>query len=53
MNGSDDTEEMTAEDVDFDIREAYPLMDEVARQQGWDDPEMDSYNIYSPARDEV
>jgi hypothetical protein len=26
------------------IRQAYPLMDAVARQEGWDDPEMDSYN---------
>lgn len=32
------------EDVDF--REAYPLMDAVARREGWDDPEMDSYNVY-------
>jgi hypothetical protein len=32
---------------DFDIREAYPLMDEVARREGWDDPEMDSYDIYA------
>ena len=31
-----------------DIREAYPLMDAVARQEGWDDPEMDSYNVYVP-----
>ncbi len=31
----------------FDIREAYPLMDAVARKEGWDDPEMDSYNIYA------
>jgi hypothetical protein len=30
-----------------DIRQAYPLMDAVARQEGWDDPEMDSYNIYA------
>jgi hypothetical protein len=37
---------------DIDIREAYPLMGAVAREEGWDDPEMDSYNIYgrkSPA----
>jgi hypothetical protein len=32
------------EDEDFDIREAYPLMDEVAHREGWDDPDMDSYN---------
>jgi len=29
----------------FDIRSAYPLMDAVARKEGWDDPEMDSYNL--------
>ncbi len=29
------------------IREAYPLMDAVARQEGWDDSEMDSYDIYA------
>lgn len=32
------------EDENADIREAYPLMDAVARQEGWDDPEMDSYD---------
>jgi hypothetical protein len=30
-----------------EVRQAYPLMDAVARQEGWDDPEMDSYNIYA------
>jgi hypothetical protein len=29
------------------IRDAYPLMDAVARKEGWDDPEMDSYNLSS------
>jgi hypothetical protein len=32
---------------DLDIREAYPLMDAVARTEGWDDPEMDSYDVYA------
>jgi hypothetical protein len=32
---------------DMDIREAYPLMDVIAHQEGWNDPEMDSYNIYA------
>ena len=32
------------EDEEFDIREAYPLMDAVAHQEGWNDPDMDSYN---------
>lgn len=31
-------------DEHFDISEVYPLMDEVARSEGWDDPEMDVYN---------
>ena len=29
---------------DFDIREAYPLMNQVAAQAGWDDPSMDIYD---------
>lgn len=33
----------TIED-DFEIADAYPLMDEVARSEGWEDPEMDLYN---------
>jgi hypothetical protein len=32
---------------DNDVRSAYPLMDAVAAKEGWDDPEMDSYNIYA------
>jgi len=40
-------EEFTEEEHNLDIREAYPLMDAVARQEGWDDPEMDSYDIYA------
>ena len=35
-----------SEEEETDIRGAYPLMDAVARQEGWDDPEMDSYNRY-------
>jgi hypothetical protein len=31
----------------LDIRGAYPLLDAVAAKEGWDDPEMDSYNVYS------
>lgn len=31
-------------DESFDISTAYPLMDEVARAEGWDDPEMDIYD---------
>jgi hypothetical protein len=39
--------EQPAREQDLDIREAYPLMDAVARAEGWDDPDMDSYNIYA------
>jgi hypothetical protein len=45
-NVPEHTPELKDEDVK-DIREAYPLMDAVARQEGWDDPEMDSYDIYA------
>jgi hypothetical protein len=31
------------DDSEFSVRDAYPLMDEVAANEGWDDPEMDSY----------
>lgn len=30
-----------------DIRDAYPLMDAIAHREGWDDPEMDSYDFYT------
>ena len=36
------------DDSEFDISEAYPLMDEVAKNAGWDDPELDVYNQYDP-----
>jgi hypothetical protein len=31
------------DDSEIDIREAYPLMDDIAAREGWNDPEMDSY----------
>ncbi len=37
-------ERMRALDDDLNIRDAYPLMDEVAAREGWDDPSMDIYN---------
>jgi hypothetical protein len=37
-------ERMRALCDDFDIRDAYPLMDQVAAHQGWDDPSMDMYD---------
>lgn len=36
------------DDSEFDISEAYPLMDEVASQAGWCDPEMDIYDKLYP-----
>ncbi|HEV3257537.1 MAG TPA: hypothetical protein VG013_11695 [Gemmataceae bacterium] len=36
------------DDAEFPIREAYPLMDEVAAKAGWDDPAMDIYNDLAP-----
>ena len=33
---------------DFDIQDAYPLMNQVAAREGWDDPSMDIYNEYQP-----
>ncbi|HEX5270563.1 MAG TPA: hypothetical protein VFW33_08765 [Gemmataceae bacterium] len=38
---------MAEPDDEVDIREAYPLMDSVARAEGWDDPAMESYNAYA------
>jgi hypothetical protein len=38
------------DDSEFDISEAYPLMDEVAMTAGWDDPELDVYNQYDPRK---
>jgi hypothetical protein len=36
------------DDLDFGIREAYPLMDEMAAKAGWDDPAMDIYKDFAP-----
>ena len=33
---------------DFDIRDFYPMMNEVAAGEGWDDPAMDIYDEYQP-----
>ena len=32
----------------LDIRDAYPLLDEMAGKAGWDDPAMDIYNDFAP-----
>lgn len=37
-------------DEQFDVAEAYPLMDDVARREGWLDPEMDAYDHLDPRR---
>ena len=34
------------ESEEFDIRQSYPLQEQVAREAGWDDPAMDEYNDY-------
>ena len=39
---------LTSFEDKLDIRGAYPLMDAVARREGWDDPEMDIYNDLAP-----
>ncbi len=36
------------DDSEFSCQESYPLMDEVASREGWNDPEMDSYDEPSP-----
>ena len=33
---------------ELEIRDAYPMMDQVAAREGWDDPSMDVYNEYQP-----
>lgn len=33
-----------------DIEHLYPLMNEVARREGWDDPEMDVYDQLDPRK---
>jgi hypothetical protein len=37
-------------DAEFDIREAYPLMDAAARAAGWDDAAEDLYDDLDPRR---
>jgi hypothetical protein len=44
-------ERMRAICDDFDIRDAYPLMNQVAAREGWDDPSMDIYDEYQPRSD--
>jgi hypothetical protein len=37
-------------DEDFDVREAYLSIDEIAAQEGWDDPDMDAYDALDPRK---
>ena len=39
---------LEAEEGAFDPVEAEPLMDEVARREGWEDPQMDAYDALAP-----
>jgi len=39
------------EEDPFDVAEAYPLVGEVARKEGWDDPAMDAYDRLDPRRE--
>jgi hypothetical protein len=41
-------ERMRALCDDFDIRELYPMMNDVAAREGWDDPAMGIYNEHQP-----
>ena len=41
-------ERMRASYDDGDIQDAYPLMNQVAAREGWDDPSMDIYDEYQP-----
>jgi len=36
--------------LDEDTRAAYPLAMKVFGQDGWDDPQMDEYNVLDPRR---
>lgn len=40
----------TYDDSEVDVREAYPLMDAVAKQEGWDDPSMEIYDDLVPRK---
>ena len=34
------------ESDDLDVRQTYPLQEQITRAEGWDEPEMDDYNDY-------
>ena len=40
----------TYDNSEVDVREAYPLMDAVAKQEGWDDPSEDLYDDLVPRK---
>ena len=41
---------MTEEQGTFDIQETYPLQEQVATAEGWEEPSMDDYNDYDAHR---
>jgi hypothetical protein len=41
-----DYQRMAEERGTFDIQETYPLQEQVARAEGWEEPSMDDYNDY-------
>jgi hypothetical protein len=47
------TNEQLAALNDISCELAYPLMNEVARREGWDDPEMDVYDERYPRHTDV
>jgi len=46
----DKVKELVYDDSEVDICEAYPLMDAVARQEGWDDASEDLYDDLVPGK---
>jgi hypothetical protein len=41
-------ERMRASCEGFDVRAMYPIINELAAREGWDEPAMDVYNEYEP-----
>lgn len=43
-------ERLRQQETDADLAALYPLMDEVAKAEGWDDPEMDAFGLLPQPR---
>jgi hypothetical protein len=43
-------ERLRQQEPDDDLTAVYPLLNDVASAEGWDDPEMDAYNQLDPRR---